>query len=64
MSTVSPLVFSCAEAAELLQVSLASVYAAAKRGEIPSFTLGRRVLIPKAALLEKLAAPDPAQDHQ
>ena len=63
MSSVSPLVYSCAEAAELLQVSLASVYAAVERGQLPAFRLGRRVLIPRQALLEQLAAPNPAQEQ-
>jgi excisionase family DNA binding protein len=46
----SPLVFTVAECAAALCVSEASVYAAVKRGELPSFTLGRRVLIPRAGL--------------
>ena len=50
MPSPSPLVYTCDEAAALLQVSQASIYAAVSRRELPSFKLGRRVLIPKAAL--------------
>jgi len=46
----SALVYDVASAAQALGVSQASVYAAVKARTLPSFRLGRRVLIPKAAL--------------
>ncbi len=42
------------EAAELLMVSSKSAYEAAKRGEIPTLTLGRRILVPVPKLLVML----------
>jgi excisionase family DNA binding protein len=38
------------EAAQLLGISRAFAYEAVRRGEIPSIKIGRRVLVPKAAL--------------
>jgi excisionase family DNA binding protein len=52
------------EAAQLLGISRAFAYEAVKRGEIPHVRIGRRVLIPRAALERMLdvgspsAAPD------
>jgi len=50
-TTAERLVFSVAEAGELLGISRAFAYELVARGEIPSIRLGRRVLVPKAALL-------------
>ena len=60
METIVPaaLVYDVAGAAEALGVSQASVYAAVKAHTLPSFRLGRRVLIPKAALLKLLETSD------
>lgn len=49
------LVYSIAEAAELLNLSERSAYAAAKRGEIPVLKMGSRMVVPKAALDAMLA---------
>jgi len=38
------------EVATLLRVSRGSAYAAAKKGEIPTIRIGRRLLVPLAAL--------------
>jgi excisionase family DNA binding protein len=43
------------EAAEMLGVSRNAAYEAAKRGEIPSIRIGKRVLVPLAALERMLA---------
>jgi excisionase family DNA binding protein len=43
-------VLSVDEAAELLGLNRNSVYEAAKRGELPSIRVGRRVLISRAGL--------------
>ena len=45
------LVVSVAEAGRLLGVSRAFAYELAARGELPTIRLGRRILVPKAALL-------------
>jgi len=42
---------SVAEAGQLLGVSRAFAYELAARGELPTIRLGRRVMIPKVALL-------------
>jgi excisionase family DNA binding protein len=38
------------EVARLLRIGRASAYAAVKKGEIPSIRIGRRILVPRAAL--------------
>jgi len=43
------------ETAHWLRLSRNSCYQAVLRGEIPSLRVGRRILIPKAALLRKLS---------
>jgi excisionase family DNA binding protein len=44
------LVFTVEEAAQLLGISRSFAYEAVQRGEIPSMRIGRRILVPKAAL--------------
>jgi excisionase family DNA binding protein len=46
------------EAARLLGISRAFAYEAVRRGEIPSIRIGRRVLVPKAAL-KRLVGSEP-----
>jgi excisionase family DNA binding protein len=38
------------EAAKILGISRGGAYEAVKRGEIPTIKIGRRLLVPKAAL--------------
>ena len=45
---------SVREAAEMLGISKAHAYDCARSGEIPSITLGRRVVIPRRALEDLL----------
>jgi excisionase family DNA binding protein len=45
------LVLTVAEAGELLGISRAFAYELVARGELPVIRLGRRVVVPKAALL-------------
>jgi len=45
-----PLTYRIEEAAKLLGVSRNHCFEAAKRGDIPSIKIGRRLLIPRAAL--------------
>jgi excisionase family DNA binding protein len=47
------------EAAELLGISRAHAYDCVRSGEIPSITLGRRVVIPRRAIDELLARTSP-----
>lgn len=44
------LVLTVSEAAKLLRISRASAYQAARTGELPTIRIGRRLLIPRAAL--------------
>jgi len=55
--TIQPaerLVVSVAEAAALLGISRALGYELAARGELPTLRLGRRIVVPKVALLALL----------
>ncbi len=48
------------ETARILHLSKASAYAAAERGEIPVIRIGRRLLVPTAALRRMLQVdPEP-----
>ena len=47
------------EAAATLGISRAFAYEAVRRGDIPSIRIGRRVLVPHAALNRLLSSPDP-----
>ena len=47
------------EVAALLRISLGSAYEAAKRKEIPTIRIGRRLLVPSDAL-ERLLSGNPA----
>jgi len=50
------LVFSVAEAGELLGLSRAFAYELVARGELPVIRFGRRIVVPRAALLELLGS--------
>ena len=49
-------VYTIEEAARLLGIGRSSAYAAARRGEIPTIPIGRRLLVPQAAF-ERLLQP-------
>jgi excisionase family DNA binding protein len=51
-----PLTITIADAAQLLGISRGSAYQAAQRGELPVIRLGRRLLVPRARLLELVGA--------
>lgn len=55
------LVYTVAEAGELLGISRAFAYELVARGDLPVIRLGRRRLVPKVALLAILE-PDRADD--
>jgi excisionase family DNA binding protein len=46
------------EAGELLGISRGSAYDAVANGEIPSIRIGRRIVVPTAALLRLLAVEE------
>jgi excisionase family DNA binding protein len=50
----SRLTWTVTEAARLLGISRASAYEAAHRGELPVRVIGRRMLVPRVALLRQL----------
>ena len=50
------LTYTVDEAGVMLGVSRNTAYALAKRGDIPTIRMGRRLLVPKAAF-DKLFAP-------
>jgi excisionase family DNA binding protein len=56
------LVFTVAEAGELLGISRAFAYELVARGELPVIRLGRRRLVPKIALLALVGAGDSPLD--
>jgi excisionase family DNA binding protein len=55
----SKLTLTVEEVASLLGLGRAAAYEAARRGEIPSRRLGRRVIIPVPALLDWLGVTTP-----
>lgn len=56
MKAVGALTMTVPEAAKVLGISKNSAYLAAERGEIPTIRVGRRVLVPRAALDQLLAS--------
>lgn len=52
-----PPTLSIEEAAQVLGVSRGLAYEAARRGELPTIRLGRRLLVPTARLREMLGEP-------
>ena len=54
-----PLTISVEDAAVLLGISRGLAYEAARRGELPTIRLGRRLLVPRARLLELVGASVP-----
>ena len=53
------LTWTIMEAAQLLGISRATAYEAAHRGELPVRLIGRRMLVPRAALLRLLEHDTP-----
>ncbi len=49
-----PLVFTVAETAKALKLGRTATYNAIKEGRIPHIAVGRRILVPKAALMRFL----------
>ena len=51
---------SVPEAGEVLGIGREAAYNAARRGELPTIRIGRRLLVPTQALLDLLATAGPA----
>jgi excisionase family DNA binding protein len=50
----TPTVFTVDEVAKILRIGRISAYQAIERGDVPSIRIGRRILIPRAALEQML----------
>jgi excisionase family DNA binding protein len=59
LASAEILVLTIEEAAKVLRLSTDSAYEAARRGEIPTLRIGRRVLVPKRALLNMIDGRGP-----
>ena len=57
---MKPLTYTVDEAAKLLRIGRNHAYDAAKAGELPTIKIGKRILVPRAALERMLAQPDKA----
>ena len=57
-------VLTVEEAAKVLRVSRSTAYDAVARGDIPTIRIGRRLLIPRAALDRLLAGAGQPQDSE
>jgi len=57
-------VWTLKEAATILRISRGSAYEAARRGEIPTIRIGRRLLVPSDALERMLSAEHEPQRAQ
>jgi excisionase family DNA binding protein len=55
MAMDDPQVYRIEEAARILGVSRSQAYEAAKRGEIRTFKIGKRILVPKQVVADILA---------
>lgn len=51
-STEEPLVHTVEEAARILRIGRQKAYESAQTGELPTIRFGRRILVPRAKLLE------------
>jgi excisionase family DNA binding protein len=54
------LTFTIDEAAAMLGISRPQAYDGAKRGEIPTIRIGRRILVPRIGLAQMLGMPEGA----
>ncbi len=59
-----PDVLTPREAAKVLRVGKNSIYEAIHRGEVRSFKLGGKLLIPKAAILELVLGDQPSEEPE
>lgn len=59
MTETSPKVCTVEEAAKMLRISRSSAYEGVRTGQIPSLKIGKRILVPLAAL-ERMLTGDAA----
>lgn len=60
---IAPQVWTIEEAAALLGVGRTTAYGAARAGQIPAIRVGRRLVVPRAALAALLRTPaQPVED--
>jgi excisionase family DNA binding protein len=64
LATDQRLTWTVPEAARLLGISKDSAYEAVHRGELPVRVIGRRVLVPRAALLRLLEGAHASESPQ
>lgn len=57
MNDLESRVLTVPEAAALLRIGTRTYYAAAARGEVPAVRIGRRLVVPGAAIVRLLTAP-------
>jgi len=50
-------VLTVAELAKVLRIGRVSAYLAIERGDVPSIRIGRRILVPRAAVARLLQGP-------
>ena len=62
VDTQARLTLTVQEAATLLGIGRNSAYEAIKTGTLPSVQIGRRILVPRAALERMLMAPNETAD--
>jgi excisionase family DNA binding protein len=55
--------YTIEEAAQLCGIGRATAYAAARSGDLPTVRLGRRLVVPRAALAKLLGEDLPANDN-
>ena len=53
--------YTVPEAGEVLGIGRSAAYEAARTGQIPTIKIGKRILVPRAALERLLENPVPAQ---
>ena len=58
------LTYTVREAAEILGISITSAYECVQRGDIPSLTFGRRIVITRRDLEQLLGPLTDDPDHQ
>jgi excisionase family DNA binding protein len=59
-----PLVYTVAELAIVLGVAPATAYRAIKLGDLPALRIGKRIVIPRAAVAEMLRKPPRIEDRK
>ena len=64
MNESDPLVLTPTETAKLLRIGRGTAYEQIRLGVIPSIKMGRRILVPKAALMKMLETGEDNSSHR